>query len=207
MHCTCCGKEKKIATKSQQLCAACYTRRRKQSGPPNAVCSICGTSFRRRHKKAREFCSKLCYRKSKLGRTATLEETQVREQPCPTCGAPVRAVGWQIDRGEGIYCSLTCRSIRKRKYKEWSPIEKVRAINSWRTGRGWRRFRTDLLRVRGAYCERCGNTSRPCVHHIVDPDQSRDEELLLDPNNCVVLCTSCHVTLHAGRWNLREILS
>lgn len=76
----------------------------------------------------------------------------------------------------------------------------------------------DLIRKqRGGKCERCGyDTYLGALdfHHIISDEKNftigdRDFKLkdcIEETKKCVLICTNCHREIHAGLWNIDEIL-
>lgn len=76
----------------------------------------------------------------------------------------------------------------------------------------------DLLRKqRGGKCERCGYDKYlgALEFHHTDPSEkdftigNRDfrlKDCIEESKKCVLLCANCHREIHAGLWNLKEIL-
>lgn len=77
----------------------------------------------------------------------------------------------------------------------------------------------DLLRKKyGGKCQRCGYSAYLGAldfHHIEQEDKdftigNRDfrlAECVNEAKKCVLICTNCHREIHAGLWNIEEILS
>jgi hypothetical protein len=76
----------------------------------------------------------------------------------------------------------------------------------------------DLIRMkRGGKCQRCGyNTYLGALdfHHIM-PDEKdftigdRDFKLkdcIEETKKCILICTNCHREIHAGLWNIKDII-
>ena len=70
----------------------------------------------------------------------------------------------------------------------------------------------------GGKCERCGysNYLGALDFHHKDPSQkeftigNRDfrlEQCIEEAKKCILLCSNCHRELHAGLWNLNELLN
>lgn len=76
----------------------------------------------------------------------------------------------------------------------------------------------DLIREqRGGKCQRCGynNYKGALEFHHIDPSQKdftvgdRDFKLkdcVEETKKCVLICANCHREVHAGLWNIKEIL-
>ena len=77
----------------------------------------------------------------------------------------------------------------------------------------------DLLRKKyGGKCQRCGYSTYLGAldfHHIEQEDKNftignrdfRLAECVNEAKKCVLICTNCHREIHAGLWNIEEILS
>jgi len=59
----------------------------------------------------------------------------------------------------------------------------------WRYSREWRICKI-IVKRRDKVCQICGNLQYREVHHICDA--SYHKELRYDPDNCIVLCRTCH---------------
>lgn len=76
----------------------------------------------------------------------------------------------------------------------------------------------DLIRKqKGGKCQKCGyNTYQGALEfHHIDPTKKdftigdRDfklKECIEESKKCVLLCANCHREIHAGLWDIKEIL-
>ena len=72
---------------------------------------------------------------------------------------------------------------KKRKYNK-------RSIEERQIEKKYKQFRQEILKRDNFTCQECGSKYRLQVHHI----KSRKDypELIMDKDNCITLCISCH---------------
>ena len=165
------------------------------------------------------------WRRGKNPRNEPAIRTQPIERPCAWCDRPFTTNLSVLDRGGGLYCSRECYWADKPGHHvvqtcEWCkktfqlppkrlfhtrgrfcsrdcfhaaqqatklPVERSR-------GEAYRRFRKAWI-DRVGRCERCGTTQNLRLHHRTRVRERPD--LLYEPTNLEVLCTSCHTWHHA----------
>ena len=162
----------------------------------SAPCEVCGVTVYRAktRRKKHLFCSRTCFRTWKA-------RNQVCVQ-CKQCGKEFlvcQSVSFQKGAPR-LYCSAKCFGLAKRRGSSGALASNPRSheINMWRQSVGWKAFRSAWL-ASHPICAECGKTRRGrnlVVHHIVNPDPTRDEALLFSPSNLRVLCRSCHIKIH-----------
>lgn len=154
------------------------------------------------------FCSRACYAKWKLGRNAKNELSIERvptvdganaEVVCETCGTVFRVPHYMATKAR--FCCARCFG-ESRKTEHYEKHKKQSEDLLWRQSLRWSQFASAWLKAHPS-CSQCGAPRcgrNLVVHHIVDPNPTRDETLLFAPPNLAVLCRSCHVKLHKPRF-------
>lgn len=192
--CSVCGRMRVL---TRGMCSKCYKDWKKWHLPPNVKCAECGRSYHRVSTEttpAYEFCSKSCYSQFRVGRQADYSRASYELRRCIACGAEFRAEGGNIKAGGGKYCSTACWGMMRRG--RTIDLDYWNGIAAWRLHLKWDELVRQIIAKRGPACTLCGNRGDPCVHHRLDPNPNRDTKLLLDEDNCVVLCRGCHVRWH-----------
>lgn len=66
-------------------------------------------------------------------------------------------------------------------------------LNDFYHSRTWRRVRWIILHKYRGICQKCGKAGNE-VHHIIPltPLNVHDASIALNPDNLILLCTSCH---------------
>lgn len=206
--CSYCGKEF-VVTKARDNAKYCsrtcvnLAQSKNQRGKNNphykgkvdVTCEYCGTKFKVISARAdtARFCSRVCKRKS--------EQNKV-ERHCKNCGKLFSVFPAEIKKGNGHFCSLSCRS-------EYYSSEKN---PNWNGGVSFEpycpRFNNNFKkRVRlffGNLCVLCGATKEEnkgrnlCVHHVEENKQTCCDD---SPRLFVTLCSSCHAKVHRTKNN------
>ena len=197
--CTVC---ERIMVSHRGMCGACYKEWRKWYLPPNVTCDSCGKAYHNVATKKglkHTFCSMRCAGIFRIGKQADLSPAVYEMRSCEICGEEFRALGMNIHAGGGKYCSTACngkaRSARARRAK-MERISYWRDVEYWRKRKGWVPVARQMIAEAGNACSICSDRKNLVVHHIVDPNLTRDVKLLFSPNNCEVLCQSCHGIKH-----------
>lgn len=178
-----------------------------------------------------KYCSLICYNKSR---------GEHLDRNCLVCGNVFHSRSDRLQKGGGLYCSKTCSGVARRNqvtlickqcgtsYKAKKAHEYTSRFCStvcqnlwrsqnifgslhplWRGGRSpypetWGRpFRRYIRQRDGDKCAICCNEGN-LVHHIDEDKQNTT------PENCIVLCRSCHGKYHGAlpeyRKNIRDTL-
>lgn len=179
-------------------CGNCYRIWRRDHHEPNAVCDACARPYYRRPgaSPSGKTCCRPCYVKWKLGRNWHNQPTDgatMVSRVCACCGSQFSVEKRQVDKGNGLYCSLQCNAIRKRL----DPARSSYPENAWRQREGFTKLSQRMLGSPGIRCETCGSprmNGNLVVHHPIPPEGSR--ELLFAPWNLMILCRACHMRVH-----------
>ena len=140
---------------------------------PNTQCLICGKRIYKRPReieinKGNVFCSSACFGKSCR-----------KEIPCTICGKLI------LSSLNKKTCSRTCANKNRIgiQYKTNETKDKVKHS---------RLLRSKLYAERGAFCERCGYSTKEIlqIHHR---NRDRDDNKL---TNLELLCPNCHSLEH-----------
>lgn len=69
---------------------------------------------------------------------------------------------------------------------------------------GYTDFQREVLRRNGYKCDLCGSTKKLVSHHL--NNFSEHKEGRMDPENCICLCSSCHIAFHSlyGKKTVKE---
>lgn len=126
---------------------------------------------------------------------------------CLICGNQIKQPPSRIKSGRGRYCSNECKW--KANGKRWignndwiksSATQFKKGHKNFRVARSkaywkilYQRWRLQILEKFNYICQVCGKKAN-IVHH----PKSRKEypELIIDPNNGIAVCRSCHVNIH-----------
>jgi 5-methylcytosine-specific restriction endonuclease McrA len=126
---------------------------------------------------------------------------------CEVCDCPFQAPNHRIvgklipgtPRGSRPrFCSSKCFGETRKTKPDLPHIVERREIYQWRQSLGWNPFSISWIKSH-PQCAACGAAKvgrNLVVHHPVDPNADRSEDLLFRPSNLVVLCRSCHASLH-----------
>ena len=84
-----------------------------------------------------------------------------------------------------------------RTYKDQEQRSKKRL--DFYNSRKWRKTREYIKTIKYGICEMCGGQGTE-VHHIIHLTDANidDYNISLDPDNLMLLCTSCHNKIHGG---------
>lgn len=152
------------------------------------ACRGCGNAFARDPKEPRrQYCTWSCFKSS---RHVTLV--------CSVCALAFRSYVSEhrkrADRGHVTCCSRACRNVHTSRLLggagTWVPGGNHGPARN--RGKYWRRIRNDYMRSVGRVCEGCGAKAIH-VHHL--RPLSRGGELL-DLDNLMAVCISCHENMH-----------
>lgn len=164
-------------------------------------CQVCGIEFEAQ-KSTKKYCSKECENANRRNKYAQAKAKGLN----PHC------VG--LSEKECLIC--------KRKFIPRSSAANQRTCCYDCMPEGTQLNRSgfiDLIRKqRGGQCQRCGyNTYQGALEfHHIDPKQkeftigNRDfklKECIEESKKCILICSNCHKELHAGIWNIDEILN
>jgi 5-methylcytosine-specific restriction endonuclease McrA len=194
--CSVCHRETRST--SRGMCGNCYRIWQRDHFPSNTTCDVCGRAYFRRPcaPEAGRTCTRECYKTWKLGRNQHNKLTDgatLLPRECEWCGDSFVVPQRQIDKGFGRFCSTNCSGVRRR----YDPAQSINPENAWRQREGFRKLSAAILADPDMRCASCGDRRKGgnlVVHHPIPPNG--DRELLMDPNNLVVLCRSCHFQLH-----------
>lgn len=230
IECTCsnCGKHflKKPSelTKKNYCSRECYFSTLSGKGNPNwkgieqitRNCELCGKSFNPSIYNVREgngrFCSKDCAGKSRkkpmIASERKCKSTKIFVTQCVVCSK------WFSSRRKKKTCSKECKS------KLISIISSSRNIHG-ENNPNWRNGSTDeMIKIRtsseysevrkkvferDAYtCRKCGKVGNKLnAHHIIPA--SADKSLILELDNMITLCVSCHKKEHIKQKSNNQI--
>lgn len=114
-------------------------------------------------------------------------------RPCAEPGCPNVQAATRCPEHEREHRASYDRTSRRRR-------DRARGGPTY-DSKAWRAFRQRIIRERGFRCEECGesylsDTSALHVHHV---HELRDGGAKFDPDNCRVLCRSCHNAAHGKR--------
>jgi len=167
-------------------------------------CARCGKPVPRPGSK---FCSRECYGEWKIGRNSknelvnecipTVDGKHV-EMECESCGKTFLVEHHRATKTR--FCSSRCFG-DSRKKAGYEKRQQQNENNLWRQSLMWPQFANAWIKSNPS-CAECGKHRRGrnlVVHHVVDPNPTRDESLLFLPSNLLVLCRACHVRLHNPR--------
>lgn len=194
--CSACGRERNGSWRG--MCANCYRVWQRDNFPPNATCESCGRAYHRRSgsRASGRTCSRKCFVTWKVGRNQLNEPTDgavLVARDCEWCGDGFTVEQRQLDKGFGRFCSTECSGMRRRH----DPERSMYPENAWRQREGFRKLSAAILADPNVRCASCGDrraNGNLVVHHPIPPNGNRD--LLMDPNNLVVLCRRCHFHVH-----------
>lgn len=124
------------------------------------------------------------------------------EKECKYCGDEMSVLVSEIEKGNGVYCSLRCHG-------DWISENKTgEDHHRWKGGKvpyhgPWQRVRREALERDDHECQNCGIGpeeigQEPDVHHIEPVREFDDPEDAHFLENLVVLCPSCHANVEHG---------
>ncbi len=179
-----------------------------QAAAPRSACEHCGKPVPR---KGGRFCSQVCFGQWKLGRNArneaiheyipTVDGKNV-ELTCEICNGKFLVPHHRVSgtRPQPRFCSAVCFG-KSRRNKTYEKRKKQNEDNQWRQSLRYPEFASAWLRA-NPQCSSCNlhrHGPNLVVHHIKDPNLTRDKFLLFAPSNLMVLCRACHIRIHKPR--------
>ena len=164
------------------------------------ICSVCGKEFESL-KSTKKYCSKECENAARRQRYQLAKENGLdphkkgMQRKCLICGKDFTP---KTASANQRLCCYDCMPEGKQLIRS--------------------EFLNLIREMRGGKCERCGydNYLGGLDFHHTDPDKkdftigNRDFKLkdcIEESKKCVLLCANCHRELHAGLWELTEILN
>ena len=162
-------------------------------------CIVCGKEFEAK-KSTKKYCSRSCENKMAWIRKKERIEAEKQcinyyEKTCLICGTKFTPKDKNANQRT---CCYTCMP---------------EGTQLGRSG-----FLDLLRKQRGGKCQRCGyNTYLGALefHHISQNEKdftigNRDyrlEDCVRETKKCVLICANCHREVHAGLWDIKEILA
>lgn len=162
------------------------------------ICVVCGQPFEA-IRSTKKYCSKECMnamRRQKWAARPTnkKEPQQMQEKICLICGNTFRPKDKSANQRS---CCYQCMPD---------------GVQLTRGG-----FLAKIKQAYGGTCQRCGYHT--CIQalefHHLDPakkdftisnDHFRLSEAVQEVKKCILLCSNCHKELHAGLWDINELL-
>jgi hypothetical protein len=185
-----------------EFCEKVFYRFKSQIVGKRNVCSRkCANSIRLQHIYECEICHKVFHKPQKIGVKARFCSQKCRgigltappNTKCVVCYKEFHVSKWQVDRGEGKYCSRDCKS----KAQTCSFLG-IKAVHYYGNS-AWRKLRLEILDRDNYQCLNCGikpgDKSQLQVNHIVFRELGGSD----DPSNLETLCKSCHAKKDALR--------
>lgn len=156
-------------------------------------CIVCGNEFECK-KSTAKYCCRKCENKARAQRIKEKQQLGDIDKYCLICGQPFKP---KTAAANQRTCCYNCMPD---------------GIQLNRSG-----FLDLLRKSHGGKCERCGynNYLGALDFHHINPNEKdftignrnfKLKECVEEIKKCVLLCSNCHREIHAGIWNIREIL-
>lgn len=156
-------------------------------------CVVCGQEFEAK-KSTKKYCSSSCEKIARQQRIKNNKQMGQVDKYCLICGKPFRP---KTGAANQRTCCYECMPD---------------GVQLGRSG-----FLDLLRKQRGGKCERCGyDTYLGALdfHHINPSEKdftigNRDyklKECIEETKKCILICSNCHREIHAGLWNINEVL-
>lgn len=157
-------------------------------------CVVCGKEFECKRSTAK-YCCRQCENQARAKRIREKQQLNEIDKYCLICGKPFRPKSGAANQRT---CCYDCMPD---------------GIQLGRSG-----FLDLLRKARGGQCQRCGynNYLGALDFHHINPTEkdftigNRDyklKECVEETKKCVLLCSNCHREIHAGLWDITEILN
>ena len=117
------------------------------------------------------------------------------KRTCKFCGATFEIPQWRVAQNRGIFCSRACKDKYLTTLTGGRSIRWQGGTAGHRRGIGWKVARQWALVRANSKCEQCGILGNLDVHHKKAYKNCKDDIEANSPNNLIVLCDSCHMTL------------
>lgn len=169
------------------------------------TCTVCGKEFES-IKTTKKYCSTECMNEARRIKYAEQkkkekelgiqkEKKEMPEKKCLLCGKSFRP---KTPSANARSCCYDCMP------------EGVQLQRS--------DFVAELKKLRGGKCQRCGydTTVKALDFHHLDPNKKdftisngnfKLTEAIEESKKCILICSNCHRELHAGVWEVEEILN
>lgn len=156
-------------------------------------CVVCRQDFECQ-KSTAKYCSKKCENKARQQRIKNKQQMGQVDKYCLICGKPFRP---KTGAANQRTCCYECMPD---------------GVQLGRSG-----FLDLLRKQHGGKCERCGYDTYlgALDFHHIDPTKkdftigNRDyklKECIEETKKCVLICSNCHREIHAGLWDINELL-
>lgn len=164
------------------------------------ICEICETKFYalKRKNKKRRFCSQECHAKGYERLNITCN--------CAWCNLEFKRKksGFYNSKHKIYFCCRKCKDSAQK-------IGGIKEIQPSHYGSGTDKDRAYKIAIYRKLwteagncleCKRCGYNEFESSVHIHHLDHNR---LNNDISNLIALCANCHLSLHHGNWNIKDI--